>query len=849
MTKPVTYADRLSSGYWRDNMVDAVREIFGAEPDEWQKDALEQFPHTRRLAMKACAGPGKAQPCDTIIPTPQGLRRFGDLVAGDEVFAGDGSVTKIKGVYERGILPVYRVTFDDKSSTLACGEHLWKVRGRAERVRKHAVPYQRKTQSGDIWSILTTEQIIDRGVRNRNDGSGRQFEIPRQGPAQFPRARLRIDPYFLGVWLGDGVRLKPAYATKPTPEISTELKCRGFRVSEPRAGLVTVYEQSERLRDVGVFEKYSFERFVPEAYKFADEESRRDVLCGLMDTDGGIDADSHMEFGSTSRQLAEDVIWLARSLGGVAFMKDAVKQPFYYGAAGAKIMGRLCYRVTLKLPFNPFRIKKRAKRWTDPMRSAATRRYMTRMIDRIEPEGEADCRCIEVESADSLYLTNDFIVTHNTTVLAWIGWIFLLTRPHSMVGVTSISGANLKSALWAELARWQARSPMLQALFTQTKTEIVANEAPKTWRMEARTWAADADADQIGNALAGIHAAYVMWLLDESGDYPDAIMPVCEGIFNGNPKEAHIVQAGNPTRLGGPLYRACTVARHLWKVIEITADPDNPKRTPRVSVEVAREQIAQYGRENPWVKVRIFGEFPDSDFNALIGPDEVSAAMRRFYRTEDIGHAPLILGIDVARYGDDQSVIMPRRGIQCFPMKKYRNINSTQGSGIVARLHEDNQIDGLFIDNAGLGGGGWIDALLGLGKTPVGIDFGSNPHDKVRYKNKRAEMYFDAVEWIKRGGALPEDARLLEALTQTNFTFARDSGQMIIEPKESVKTKLNGHSPDEADAFVLTFAEPVTPKAARRAPAEVKYDPFRELDKAVQQPYDAARGYDPFRGS
>jgi phage terminase large subunit len=133
-----------------------------------------------------------------------------------------------------------------------------------------------------------------------------------------------------------------------------------------------------------------------------------------------------------------------------------------------------------------------------------------------------------------------------TAVLAWLGWNFLLTRPHPMCGATSISGDNLKANLWTELARWREKSPVLKTTFEMTKTEIFCREHPKTWKMEARTWAKDADASQIGNALAGIHAPYVLWLGDESGDHPEAIMPTMEGIFAGAPIEAHIVQAGNP---------------------------------------------------------------------------------------------------------------------------------------------------------------------------------------------------------------------------------------------------------------------------------------------------------------
>ena len=434
-----------------------------------------------------------------------------------------------------------------------------------------------------------------------------------------------------------------------------------------------------------------------------------------------------------------------------------------------------------------------------------------------------------------------------TAVLAWIAWNFLLTRPHPIVGATSISGDNLKANLWTELARWRNKTPLLQETFEQTKTLVYAKDHPETWKIEARTWAKDADASQIGNALRGLHSEYIMWLLDETGDYPDAIMPICEAIFSGSPKEAHIVQAGNPVKLGGPLYRA-TLNKDLWHVIEITADPDDPKRTPRVSVEHAREQIRLYGKDNPWVLVNIFGKFPPSSFNSLIGPDEVTAAMKRLYRAHDIGEAARVLGIDVARYGDDSSVIAPRQGIQMFPLKKFRNLNSTQGAGQTNRFWNEWRADAAFIDMSGGFGAGWYDQLQNLGKAPIGVEFAGAAHDPNRYFNKRTEMAFDFVEWIKMGGALCEDADMLKALVETTYTFKGD--KLLLEPKEMVKIKMNGKSPDEMDAGMLTFAEPValTKNAGpiSRAAASDNYDPYRSLGSENQRGY-AAGDYDPYR--
>lgn len=392
-----------------------------------------------------------------------------------------------------------------------------------------------------------------------------------------------------------------------------------------------------------------------------------------------------------------------------------------------------------------------------------------------------------------------------TTVLAWLAWNFLATRPQPKIAATSISGDNLSDGLWPEMAKWQQKSPLLSARFTWTKTRIFANERPETWWMSARMWAKGADKTKLGQTLAGLHATHILFILDESGGIPDAIMATAEAALS-SCEEGHIVQAGNPTHLEGPLYRACSSERRLWFVKEVTADPDAPDRTPRVSVQWAKEQIEKYGRDNPWVLVNVFGKFPPGSLNTLIGPDECEAATKRAYHEQDLqGHAR-ILGVDVARFGDDASVIFPRQGLVAFKPIKMRNVDSVQGAGAVARKWSDWQADACFVDDTGGFGGNWIDQLRLLNRSPIGIGFATSPYDK-RYANKRAEMYFEAVTWIKRGGQLPPDsAELIAALSQTTYSFQRD--KLLLEPKENVKARL-GYSPDDADAFALTFAQPV----------------------------------------
>jgi hypothetical protein len=413
-----------------------------------------------------------------------------------------------------------------------------------------------------------------------------------------------------------------------------------------------------------------------------------------------------------------------------------------------------------------------------------------------------------------------------TAVEAWLAWNFLLTRIEPKVAAVSVTAENLADNLWSEMAKWQQRSPLLQATFEWNKTRISCRQSPETWWMSARSWSKAADRAQQGSTLAGLHADNVLFILDESGGIPDAVMASAEAALS-SCVEGHIVQAGNPTHLEGPLYRACTSERALWHVTEITADPDDPMRSSRVKADWAREQIQKYGADNPWVLVNVFGRFPPGSLNTLIGPDECRDAAKRFYRPEDVAGHARVLGVDVARFGDDASVIFPRQGLVAHRPLKFRNLDGTQGAGIVARKWKEWSADAVFIDDTGGWGASWIDNLRRIGHHPVGVGFAGRPNDP-RYENKRTEMYFEAIEWIRGGGALPDVPELVAALSQTTYSFRGD--RLLLEPKDQVKQRL-GYSPDDADAFALTFAQPalaagMTYRGPVRRFCLTEYDPL-----------------------
>lgn len=421
--------------------------------------------------------------------------------------------------------------------------------------------------------------------------------------------------------------------------------------------------------------------------------------------------------------------------------------------------------------------------------------------------------------------------TGKTTTLSWLGWNGMATRPDLKGAAVSISGANLKDGLWAEFSKWQQRSEFLKSEFTMTKERIYNTDHPDNWFFSARQWSKSADKEQQGLALAGIHADNTLFLIDEAGGIPDAVVATAEAAQSGGGDQRMVI-AGNPTHLTGPLYRACTKERSIWYVRTMTGDPDNPNRSPRVSIEWARAQIFKYGRDNPWVLVNVFGEFPPASINALLGPDDVERAMKRMHTPEMIVGMPKIIGCDVAGDGGDRTVIFPRQGLVAFKPVVMRTNNDFQVASRIAIMDDKWDADGIFVDGTGGWGGSTIAKLRELRRNPIPVLFSAKALDR-QYANLRAEMAFKMAQHIKESLMLPNIPEMVEELTALEYTYHGD--QFILIDKDQIREKLGGRSPDHADALMTTYAYPVARK--------VRPGPFGQAPQP-RQPQD----YDPFSG-
>ncbi|KLI07326.1 PhoH [Mycolicibacterium conceptionense] len=368
---------------------------------------------------------GRAQPLFTNVLTPTGFRPIGDLKVGDFVIGSDGAPTEVTGVYPQGFKEIYRVFTQDGASTLASGDHLWAVYTASDRRRNKPA------------RILETKEMIG----NLRAAHAHRYELPvLSAPVKFESRPLPMDPYALGLLLGDGSfssRATPSFTTKD-PELAealgrlipgievrrkTDIGYVLNRITTPGEVITIENPATGVMRRLGLSGKKSEAKFVPEDYLFNSADVRLAVLQGLLDTDGGPVTQEgrtcRIQYTTVSDQLCDNVIFLVESLGGVVYLRTrdaAGRKPGL--ARGREVHHRYDANILdIRLPEGvlPFRLARKAEKY-----AAAGGGRPMRYVDRIEPVGTTEAVCISVAAEDSLYVTEDFLLTHNTLNDAFI---------------------------------------------------------------------------------------------------------------------------------------------------------------------------------------------------------------------------------------------------------------------------------------------------------------------------------------------------------------------------------------------------------------------------------------------
>lgn len=369
------------------------------------------------LEMKRCIngddmGLGKLQPIDAIVKTPSGDKKIGHVKVGDLVFSRDGKPHVVTGVFPQGKKEIFRVVFSDGVATEAGLEHLWTVRDRNRSYR------------GRGWTVKTTKELLDRGLyekeniynlRNCKRTLPTKWEIPMCSPVEYETKEYFIHPYILGVLIGDGSLSDGAIFSNPDIDEDIHIKVRsllhkGYILTEDRSSSCPRYRivnikrananpyiaELKRLK----LNVLSSEKYIPKEYLYGDIDQRKELLFGLMDTDGSVAKGNRISYSTTSFRLARDIATLVRSLGGQAIVRKYTRKDKKHKEE---------YRVNVRTSFNPFSCFR--KHYSVNIKS---KHWPVRKILTIVKVGLKDSVCIMVDEPEHTYLTDDFIVTHNT---------------------------------------------------------------------------------------------------------------------------------------------------------------------------------------------------------------------------------------------------------------------------------------------------------------------------------------------------------------------------------------------------------------------------------------------------
>ena len=381
------------------------------------------------MLADAATGVGKCLSLDSLIRIPNGWKEMRDIKVGDEVISKDGSKTIVTAVYpQEKLKDMYRITFEDGRSVKCTEDHLWKV---------YHPKYVRSSHPDchDGSKVITTEELIK--FKSYGSSDSRRYYIDLPDSEQNEDKKYFIDPYILGCILGDGsisgktigltisspsviermmLKLKPGYKIIRYPSRKDyEYSLTVDRDSETYKSKTNLFKQNNEytlaLRALDLMGKTALDKFIPKRYLNGSTAQRLELLRGLMDTDGCVGKNGDLSYSTSSLQLAKDIQYLIRSLGGLAKIKSKI--PFYTHN-GERKQGNVNYIIGIRMK-NPLSIVTRPEKRAERLKE--TNQYSNGLklrIAKIEYLGKEEAQCISVDHPSRLYVTNDYIVTHNT---------------------------------------------------------------------------------------------------------------------------------------------------------------------------------------------------------------------------------------------------------------------------------------------------------------------------------------------------------------------------------------------------------------------------------------------------
>lgn len=381
-----------------------------------------------------------------------------------------------------------------------------------------------------------------------------------------------------------------------------------------------------------------------------------------------------------------------------------------------------------------------------------------------------------------------------TTIIAILALWMVTTHYDSKTVITAASQDQLRDGAWSELRKQAQRLP--QALRDQLdigEERVSLKAAPEMGFIVRRTAAK-------GNpqALAGIHAKHVLYLIDEASGIEDLIFETAAGSLSTH--GAMAAMFSNPTRADGFFFDSHNKMRARWRT-HVVSSEDVPRARGHID-----DIIAAYGKGSNKYRVRVLGEFPTASDDTVIPLAWIEAARGR--NVARLNFVP-VWGVDVGRFGDDSSALAKRQGNALLePVKEWHGKDTMQLAGLILAeyraTHEDLRPKEILVDEIGIGAG-VVDRMKELGLPVRGVNVGESASSDEKYMRRRDELWFAARSWFEdKTSTIPDDPQLIAELAQPTYDFS-SSGRIVVESKKDAKAR-GLKSPNCADALILTFA-------------------------------------------
>lgn len=409
---------------------------------------------------------GKMQPLYSAVHTPSGPRTMGSLCVGDVVSTPDGGTGKVLEIFPHGKQPIYRMWLDDGTYVDSGAEHLWEVYTGLKWAGGRG---NSRKQFGN--KVLTTQQILESLTYKYADREEYNYKLNPIKPVEYEKKSLPIEPYTLGVLLGDG-HLPLVVITSADSEIINQVSSRAgytLKVHQKFVGSpavdykITDSEVKDSLKSMGLSECRSHTKFIPQEYKYSSVEDRLWLLRGLMDTDGSSDKrrKGQAEFCSVSKQLAEDVADLARSLGCKVTLKAS---ECGYRKSGERIVTGTRYRLTIRVP-EGLEIFSLSRKQCGGMNV----KYLRRTIVKCEKlEEQTEMQCISIDHPQHLYITDNWTPTHNSYSMTLLALYYALTQEKKQILVFAPSQPQILE-FFRVLDEWIDNNDYLMSMIDKAK--------------------------------------------------------------------------------------------------------------------------------------------------------------------------------------------------------------------------------------------------------------------------------------------------------------------------------------------------------------------------------------------